>query len=189
MWFLSKSAWSLLMVSQCLFIWNSILYFFKHNKPIFNNCYVRSPWAFPHLFTISIPPCGGFASFHACYLGLCAHCWTLTCSSHSPKLGRILCQTVLAFRGARDASSPSTSPAGWRDPRLAFSHLAIGQGAARQRASPTFCQPSNPKCSLSKSIYPEGGFLSTQSVKEPETALIFKVVYDIKFIEERKHTE
>lgn len=168
-----SSTWSLLMVSWCLFIWNSILYFFKYTKPIPNNCYVHSPWAFPHLFTISIPPCGVFASFHACYLGLCAHCGTLTCSSHSLKLGSILCQTVLA----RDARSPSTSPAGWRDPRLAFSHLAIGQGATGQRASPTFCQPSNPKCSLPKCSYSEGGFLSTQSVKEPEIVLIFKVSF------------
>lgn len=163
-WFLFKSAWSLLMVSQCLFIWNSILYL-STPSPYLTIAMCAAQCGHFHICLLRLFLLVVFASFHACYLGLCAHCWTLTCSSHSPKLGSILYQTVLAFRGARDARSPSTISTGWRDPRFAFSHLAKGQGAAGQRAFPTFCQPSNPKCSLPKSSYPEGGFLSTQSVR------------------------
>ena len=88
-WFLFKAASSLHQVSQCLFIWNSIFYFFNQAKPIVNNYYVCGPWASPHLFIVSVPPHSISSSFQACWsLFVVLNAWSAIATGlnweHSP---------------------------------------------------------------------------------------------------------
>lgn len=127
-------------------------------KPIPNNGYVCGPWGFPHLFIVSVLPHGAFASFHTYWSLIVCSMLDLNCNSNSTNLGSILLQSALASGGARDAKSPSTNPAGWRNSKTAspqVTYLAVSQGTGRERASLTSASPAIQNAAYPGSSYPE----------------------------------
>lgn len=149
--------------------------FLYHTKPISNNCYVCGPWEFPHLFIVSVLPHGAFASFHACRSLIVCSMLDLNCNSHIPNLGSILLQSALLLEepGSR-APAQILLDEGIPDllsPILQWAKAQQGKECPLSLASPAIQIAAYPGSS-----YPEeGGFLRTQSVKQPETGLIFKV--------------
>lgn len=138
--------------------------FFQHAKPIPNKCYVRGTWEFPHVCFCSSSWCLCFLSYLRSFI-VCSML-DLNCNSNSPHLGSILLESTLASSGARvpRALGQILQMEGLQ---TCFSHLAVSQGTARERASPISASPAIQNAAYPGSSYPEGGFLSTQSVKEP----------------------
>lgn len=96
-------------------------------------------------------------------------------NSHRPQVGA-RCSLCSCFWGNWGCQDPSINPAGQRDPRFAFPKLAAAKTQQGKELSLPSASPVIQNAAYPRSSYPEGrGFLSTQSVKQPEIGLIFKV--------------
>lgn len=147
-WFLFKSAWSFQIVSQCLLICDSILYFFfSMPSPYLTTAMCVVPGNFHicllFLFFLVVP----LLPFIPTDLWLCAQCLTLTAiptvlileafSSNLPLLLGVLGMPSALAQILLDGGTPNLLFPSYSEP-----------GHSKGKSIPYFCQSNNPKCSL-----------------------------------------